>query len=855
MLTNAKKLYSFFYSKKAKKTLAVLGFLSIYLFCLLLRLYPLFSFSDSDSYEKATLLTIAQLKSQSLAQARQQFAEESGADIKRQAKKIFDQRLKDDSNRVKEIIDQRARKIFLSKGVRPRPYLLAADSYNYYGLTKNLIETGNLSETIKGSKFLNKKMLAPLGHMEPLNAHPYLGAYLFQMVRFFSPKADLMFTLCFIPVILTILGFCALFFCARCYNIRIPFIIISSFFLFLAPIILRRTSFGWYDNDPYNIIFPFLILGLYAKTFSSQRKSFLWAFVLCLCFSLYSLFWHGWGLIFGIIILSGLIHLITEILLRSDRSCIKKNGQSFGIIFLGTFLGIGLLFGFTEFFVLLEEGLRALKDFLNPELSLWPNVYFNVGELHRMPLDQLISHCGGYLFFLIGLFAVFAWLYQSLIAKNNKEQRLLVPAFILYIVLFALSLKAQRFSLLFVVPAGIFFALGLNLIWNFLMNLKKNKPSKRKIGYFGLWGVSCLILIASAIQSGMKAYATIFNWRPIVNQTWEEALLKIKNDTPDNSIINTWWPPGHFITSMADRRVTFDGATINVPQAYWLSCFFLNQDEKEALGILRMLNNSANQASELLMNSGIPIERAVKHLKAIVPLNKKQASQYLHKLPLTGKHIRQLLDLTHKKPPPSYIFLYKDLIEKNLELSFIAHWDFRKVREINQDRNALEEIPRSDPKKFVRYIWNKLLTEAPLKYSETLGQILRESNKIYFQQGIMVDLGRMSARINSEKFGQGIPQMLIFQKDGQLIEKPLENSNLPAAIVLLKNAAGYECILMDIALARSLLMKLYYFQGAHCKYLRLFSHHSNPTKRTKILIYEVLWDKFLEDTANKVTSF
>ena len=39
-------------------------------------------------------------------------------------------------------------------------------------------------------------------------------------------------------------------------------------------------------------------------------------------------------------------------------------------------------------------------------------------------------------------------------------------------------------------------------------------------------------------------------------------------DNPENSIITTWWPPGHFIKSMAQRRVTFDGATINFPQAY-----------------------------------------------------------------------------------------------------------------------------------------------------------------------------------------------------------------------------------------------------------------------------------------------
>ena len=54
---------------------------------------------------------------------------------------------------------------------------------------------------------------------------------------------------------------------------------------------------------------------------------------------------------------------------------------------------------------------------------------------------------------------------------------------------------------------------------------------------------------------------------PIYNDTWNKVFEKIKNETPENSVINTWWSPGHFIKAMSNRRVTFDGATINFPQS------------------------------------------------------------------------------------------------------------------------------------------------------------------------------------------------------------------------------------------------------------------------------------------------
>jgi dolichyl-diphosphooligosaccharide--protein glycosyltransferase len=50
---------------------------------------------------------------------------------------------------------------------------------------------------------------------------------------------------------------------------------------------------------------------------------------------------------------------------------------------------------------------------------------------------------------------------------------------------------------------------------------------------------------------------------PVLNDNWFSALNWIKNNTPECSIIATYWDPGHFITGIAERPVVFDGATQN----------------------------------------------------------------------------------------------------------------------------------------------------------------------------------------------------------------------------------------------------------------------------------------------------
>src|SRR3989338_2906653 len=47
----------------------------------------------------------------------------------------------------------------------------------------------------------------------------------------------------------------------------------------------------------------------------------------------------------------------------------------------------------------------------------------------------------------------------------------------------------------------------------------------------------------------------------VLSDNWFQALSWMRNNTPECSVVATYWDPGHFITGIARRAVVFDGAS------------------------------------------------------------------------------------------------------------------------------------------------------------------------------------------------------------------------------------------------------------------------------------------------------
>lgn len=799
---------------------------------LYVRLYPLFFLPAPQSVEKATVLVLSHLRATIQKEMTETFPKLSETELRLLTQRRFDNILKEEGAQARATIDRTA--AFLEKQSPPgerKKYLLAADSYYYYGLTKNILETGQISEKVKGSKYFNERVLAPGGNWEPLNLHPYTGFFTYRILRIFTPEISLMQAVGWTPLIVAALSGIAFLTIGFCSGWGVVSTSIGALFFLLAPVFVKRSSYNWYDNDPYNVLFPLLILGcLFAgfRHIADRKRSGLLAVACGGLFTLYAFFWQGWAYLLCIIALSGaFLVLYTEFFLKQRQNVIRLFWY-FGLMGLSVLLGITLAFGVSEFLLLLREGVSALRDFIRPQFSLWPNAYLSVGELKQAGLNDIVLLTGGYVFFAIALFGA-ASAAVRLMRKNPGQppgESITLGVFLIVALLFTFG--AQRFVLLCLVPLGLFFTAGLEAIIAAFRNKKWSRPAITLIA---------VLLAAVAIMSATRSLRGLFD--PIFNPVWETTLTRIKKETPPEAIINTWWPPGHFIKAVAERRVTFDGGTINTPQAYWMANVFLATDEKKAAGILRMLNNSANAGAEYLQSQGLSLSQAIAILSKITAMDKSQAETFLNGR-ITPEQTQQLLKFTHAAPPPSYVLVYKELVDKNLELSFIGNWDFAKAEAIRNDPQAARRVPKRGSSDYVQFLWD--LAGGPLRSSEALAQISDGQGALLFQENVTINLDTQTCFIRSEKFGTGIPKSLLYVRGNDVVEKIFPNANLNFSVVVSGKEGSRYGLIMDTPLARSLIVRMYFFEGKGLRYFKPFIEESDLTGRTHMYVYQVDWD-------------
>ncbi len=832
------------------------------------RLYPLLNFTSNDISEKATLLILNNVRLKIAQQVEMNYSQLPPKEKSLLAKKFFDDLIRKDGQQLRETIDNAALNIQKNSPDAPHhPYLLASDSFYYYELTENIVSTGKIGEKVKGSKYLNPLMLAPKGHWEPFTLHPYIGFYLYKIQQIFNPQVDLMYAISFTPLLISVLSLIPFLVLCRRLNCQPTIAFISSLFYTLAPIFVKRSTFGWYDNDPYSTLFPLCILaalfqGLSVlkteKELSITQKKFhpkqgknktisisqllVPAVATSLFIMLYALFWQGWVFIFAVIFGASLLIIMMNIFFRQKLYDTKRLIQFLLASCLGGFLCVSIIFGANEFFVLFAEGFKALKNFMAPQLSLWPDIYISVSELHKADLTYIVTNIGGPIFFCLALIGLLTPFFK--LTSLTKEKRLYETIIISVFFLFSLFITfgAQRFVMLCLVPASLLFAIGAQYLFDKISLLIKNKLSaKKKALQAARISLICVFLLLGIVPYYRITHSIKSLLNLIYNDTWDTVLKEIKEKTPANSIINTWWPPGHFIKATANRAVTFDGATINFPQAYWMANVFLSDTEEEALGLLRMLNNSGNDAADFLHNQlKIPLSVSVQMLKEITSKSKEEARELLNKAFNDTQKTEHLLSLTHATPPPSYCLIYKEFVDANLQLGFFGKWNFRSIEKINANPRLMKKVPPKNSKEYVDFIWN--LVGGPFKYSSPLTLINQKDNQLFFQNNITVDLNTMNCVIDSEKYGRGIPQN-IFYLDGETVkEKVFPTAKLPYSVVFYNREKSYNVILLDDQLARSLLVRLYFFEGKGLKHFHPFSKKSDLTGRTKIYVYKIDWN-------------
>lgn len=835
MLTPKSKIFLSFFA-----VWLAAGSLSVYL-----RLYPLRVFTTPDSTEKATMLVLNNVRTKIIEGVNKNHPDATTEEKNRLIKENIDRVLHEDGQQMRATVERVSREIEQDKpaGIRKSPYLLASDSFYYYSLTENIVNTGKIAEKTKGSKYFNELMLNPLGHWEPVNLHPYVGFFVYKAVKFFQPDADLMFGVSFTPLVVTLLALipflalCRMLGCGALASFAGAMLFLNSNF------VLKRTMFAWYDNDPHSLTFLltlFVCLFYGLKHRLDLKRSVAGGLLSAAVISLYALFWHGWVFFLGNLAVSGVVCVAYSFFILKDGSA-KNVFLFFVSIVLGTLAGITAVFGPGEFFVLFQEGFKALTEFMTPKLAPWPDLYIGVGELNKPSFAYLVELSGGRLVFFGSVIGAALYFQRTWKGQNGNPLWVLAMA-VLFASSFVISLGAMRFSFLLAVVLGALFPLMIQYVLDLIQEARFLKNARLQ----KIFPVTVNVLIVAVMTLISFKYAersipSLLN--RIFNPVWENALVTIREKTPPESVVNTWWPPGHFIKTVAKRRVTFDGATINNPQGYWLANVFIAQDERTSAGLLRMLNNSANLAAEYLQSQEMKLSEAVKLLYAVTPLSRDKAEEFLQGK-LSDGQAAHLLSLTHAEPPPSYLLLTSEEIEKNIQYKFVGGWNFEKVEKINADPVKLRSVPRAGSRDYIDFLWE--IAGGSYDASPVMSLLSTEGDLLTFEKNIKVNLAAKDAVIQTSS-GIKFPHSLFYLDGGRVVEKKFPGASLPLSVLLFKTDNTYACLLLDPRLGRSTLMQLYFYDARGSKYFEPLTLESDLTGRTRIKVFRVKWGSFLKD--------
>ena len=746
-------------------------------------------------------------------------------------------------------------------------YLIDPDTFLWFSQARNVIRHGHLGDKIVDGKSVNTLRDGRLDKETTFQLHPYFAAYTYKFISIFKQDISLQRVMFLLSIYWIALSVIPAFFIGR----RIAGNIGGFFAAMLLAInfsLLSRTMGGFADTDSYNVLFPLLIAWLLIESYYAKNllKKLILRALSGFLVGVYSATWiGGWSFIFfvmiGVILMAAALSLAMNLKknqYRFSSSLLKESKVKSLILILILFIVssgvfISIINSFETFLNVIGYSYRQFTNLGASEI--WPGVQITVAEFKKVGFFNFVNEFGKFslLAAIAGIFITF-----PIRKKDNKDFLYfsLLMVWTAASVYFFLS-KGSRFIILVVPPLVIAIGAVFGLAYRTLNHwLNENTNFDEKVNSVLVCILFLLFLIMPmAATLNRTTSAASFN---IMDDTWYETLMAVKNDSND-SIITSWWDFGHIFTAIGERRVTMDGGD-QKKRVHWVGKILLTEDEQEAVGILRMLNCGQERATEVLDEITKDSLETVNILYSIFKIpDKDQAfSKYLE-LGLTEEQAKSLLKYTHCEDLiANYFITSEDMVKKSAAWSHFGSWDFEKASMYYFTKNLAS-------KEAVSYLienYNLTKDKAQVRvYDLRTGNIdfwigpsywyYDELKSCSFSSNSTINCffnteeGRLSFVIDINNFEAYVdanhefkPKSLTYSDGQEIIHKRFSGKTLDHSVILVKEQGEYKFIIADSDLTKSLFTKLFFFHGAETKCFEEFYFKRQITGE-KIITWKV----------------
>ncbi|USN45042.1 MAG: hypothetical protein H6502_03190 [Candidatus Woesearchaeota archaeon] len=588
--------------------------------------------------------------------------------------------------------------------------------------------------------------------------------------------------------------------------------------------------------------------------------------------------------------------------------------------------------------------------------TIMPNVLTTVAELNPASLGDLIHTNGGTLIFFLATIGLLLSFFRK-VTHTKIESWFIVGSIIFYLIVLysrsSFSLDLLSFLALFSIPFIIILVYGLlkdsdiDLSYSLLLFIWLIA-----IMYASSKGIRFVMLSAPVVALGIgilvsKVYGyieyliskwdkvtTVFSARfitlvivlvfatyhlafipvvaannaamnevPSMNDAWWSSLEKIKNEAAPDAIVTSWWDFGHWFKYVADRGVTFDGASQG-SNAHSVGNILAQTDEEVALRTLRLISCGQNEARDAIIAHFDGKEyRGMIFLKELLTLDTNEhVRTHLEEAEFSEDEISYIMEMGFCQPPENYFITSEDMVSKAGVWGHFGFWDFKRALaystmygktkekgtaafldrafdateeeatrlyfEVNQLANDVQANSWISP-------WPGFYNNRAAGCTETVDEDL---GRRMLSCNVGIGLGRDSQgltvaingiEVNFAKVdGKTVPKATFlvnsyaannvrvnqvparipagtfsFYEDGTLLSyRNATGENLLLSIYELPNGQ-FGAVVSDPLFENSLFLRLMFFEGVNTKYFEKFSDQTSLLGQ-RIIIWKVAWPEF-----------
>jgi len=253
-----------------------------------------------------------------------------------------------------------------------------------------------------------------------------------------------------------------------------------------------------------------------------------------------------------------------------------------------------------------------------------------------------------------------------------------------FAVTFGLAFQGQRFVMLLAPAFALVFGVALGRAHALVVNVTTRRlPATARFA----GPVAFVVLTLALVPPLRTAHAAVVRYRPRMNDAWWDTLTALRTEAPADAVVAVWWDFGHWATFLTERRVLADGASLGTRVPHWMARALLAIDQREAVGLLRMLACGSDAAGEpeeargataKLRAAGLSAYDAHELLIALAPLARAAAAERLRARGLDAAVVDDVLASTHCAPPPIYLVL-SDAMRGLAGWRLLGAWDMRRA--------------------------------------------------------------------------------------------------------------------------------------------------------------------------------